>query len=260
MQHLKYHDRVLIEFEISENPESTLKSVAEKLGVSRSTVMREILRNSTVTKSKAISLSFRGPKAPQQPCPLLRKWPYCCNRCAKTNCPRTRLHYRAAEADRTSRLVNAKAARKPSRETLRRAAEVEEKVVPMLMAGNSIEAAVRAVGCDVHPTTIRRWIDRNLISPSRVDLPRAAKFRPKALYDYSKAKRSEAPARVTFGSVKCKIIFTKTDEITFTNRDGPLPSFLVYSRFVGLDAIAFPSFPPSTPRGSAPRPSMSLVL
>ena len=199
MQHLKYHDRVLIEFEISENPESTLKSVAEKLGVSRSTVMREILRNSTVTKSKAISLSFRGPKAPQQPCPLLRKWPYCCNRCAKTNCPRTRLHYRAAEADRTSRLVNAKAARKPSRETLRRAAEVEEKVVPMLMAGNSIEAAVRAVGCDVHPTTIRRWIDRNLISPSRVDLPRAAKFRPKALYDYSKAKRSEAPARVTFG-------------------------------------------------------------
>ena len=68
MKHLRYHDRVTIEFEISENPDSTLRSVAEKLGVSRSTVMREIIRNSTVTKSKAISLSFRGPKAPEQSC------------------------------------------------------------------------------------------------------------------------------------------------------------------------------------------------
>ena len=199
MKHLRYHDRVLIEFEISENPDSTLRSVAEKLGVSRSTVMREIVRNSTVTKSKAISLSFRGPKAPDQPCPKLRKWPYCCNRCAKTNCPKTRLHYRAGEAERTSKATNAKAARKPSRETLRRAAEVDAKVSPMIMRGNSIEAAVRAAGCDVHPTTIRRWIDRNLVGPSRVDLPRAAKFRPKALYDYSKAKRSDAPARIAYG-------------------------------------------------------------
>ena len=29
MKHLRYHDRVLIEFEISENPDSTLRSVAE---------------------------------------------------------------------------------------------------------------------------------------------------------------------------------------------------------------------------------------
>lgn len=197
MKHLRYHDRVLIEYQIDENPDSTLKSVADRLGVARSTVMREILRNSTVTKSKAISL--KGSAKSEPLCPKLRKWPYCCNRCAKTNCPKTRLHYRAAEAERTSRSVNAKAARKPSKETLRRAAEVEAKVVPMVMAGNSIEVAVRNAGCDVHPTTIRRWIDRNLISPSRVDLPRAAKFRPKSLYDYSKAKRSEAPARVTFG-------------------------------------------------------------
>jgi len=197
MQHLKYHDRVLIEFEISENPDSTLKSVAEKLGVSRSTVMREIIRNSTVTKSKIVF--YKDPGKAVEPCPRLRKWPYCCNRCAKTNCPRTRLHYRAGEAERTSKATNAKAARKPSRETLRRAAEVDAKVSPMITSGVSIEAAVRAAGCDVHPTTIRRWIDRNLIGPSRVDLPRAARFRPKALYDYSRAKRSDAPARITYG-------------------------------------------------------------
>ena len=148
MQHLKYHDRVLIEFEISENPESTLKSVAEKLGVSRSTVMREILRNATVTQQKALSLPGSR-KTPTPECPALRRWPYCCNRCAKTGCGKRRLHYRAAEAERTSRAVNAKAARKPSKETLRRAAEVEEKVVPMVMAGNSIEVAVKATGCDV---------------------------------------------------------------------------------------------------------------
>ena len=198
MQHLKYHDRVAIEFEVSENPDSTLRSVAEKLGVSRSTVMREIIRNATVSKSKAISLEGSS-KGPEPLCPKLRKWPFCCNRCAKTNCPKTRLHYHAAEAERTSRATNAKAARKPSKETLRRAAEVEEKVAPMIAAGNSIEAALKATGCDVHPTTVRRWIDRNLISPSRVDLPRAARFRPKALYDYSKAKRSDAPARITYG-------------------------------------------------------------
>ena len=45
MKHLRYRDRVLIESEISGNPDSTLGSVAEKLGVSRSAVMREIIRN-----------------------------------------------------------------------------------------------------------------------------------------------------------------------------------------------------------------------
>ena len=113
--------------------------------------MREIIRNSTVTRSRAISLSFRGPRPPEQPCPKLRKWPYCCNRCAKTNCPRARLHYRAGEAERNSKATNAKAARKPSGETLRRAAEVEAKVSPMIAVGNSIEAALKATGCDAHP-------------------------------------------------------------------------------------------------------------
>ena len=198
MQHLKYHDRVAIEYEISENPDSTLRSVADKLGVSRSTVMREIIRNSTVTKAYSpVSLPGTPKQAPE--CPKLRKWPYCCNRCAKTRCHLTKLHYRAGEAERVSKATNAKAARKPSKETLRRAAEVEKKVAPMIKAGVSIEAAVKAAECDVHPTTIRRWIDRNLVSPSRVDLPRAAKFRPKALYDYSKGKRSDAPARITYG-------------------------------------------------------------
>ena len=85
MQHLKYHDRVAIEFEVSENPDPTLKSVAEKLGVSRSTVMREIIRNSIVTKAYSpASLPGTPKQAPE--CPKLRKWPYCCNRCAKTKC------------------------------------------------------------------------------------------------------------------------------------------------------------------------------
>lgn len=199
MQHLKYHDRVLIQFEIDENPESTLKSVAARLGVSRSTVMREIVRNSTVTKAAPRMRMPNSPEGPAPECPKLRRWPYCCNRCARTACTKRRLHYRAAEAERTSLAVNAKAARKPSAETLRRAAEVEEKVCPMIKAGVSIEAAVREASCDVHPTTVRRWIDRNLISPDRTDLPRAARFRPKALYDYSGPRRSEAPARVVYG-------------------------------------------------------------
>ena len=131
MQHLKYHDRVAIEFEVSENPDSTLRSVADRLGVSRSTVMREIIRNSTVTKPKGIVLKGT-PKEPAPLCPTLRKWPFCCNRCARTNCQRTRLHYRAGEAERASKATNAKAARKPSKETLRRAAEVEGKVAPMI--------------------------------------------------------------------------------------------------------------------------------
>ena len=120
MKHLRYHDRVTIEFEISENPDSTLRSVAERLGVSRSTVMREIIRNSTVTKAYSpVSLPGTPKQAPE--CPKLRKWPYCCNRCAKTKCHLAKLHYRAGEAERTSKATNAKAARKPSKETLRRA-------------------------------------------------------------------------------------------------------------------------------------------
>ena len=101
MKHLKYHDRVLIKFEISENPESTLRSVAEKLGVSRSTVMREIIRNSTVTKACS-PVSLRGTPKQAPECPKLRKWPYCRDRCAKTRCHLARLHYRAGEAERTS--------------------------------------------------------------------------------------------------------------------------------------------------------------
>ncbi len=71
MQHLKYHDRVAIEYEISENSDSTLRSVADKLGVCRSTVMREIIRNPTVTK--AWSPAALPNSNPPAECPKLRR-------------------------------------------------------------------------------------------------------------------------------------------------------------------------------------------
>jgi len=198
-QQMKYKDRVAIEYQIDENPESGLRSVAEKLGVARSTILREIASNSTVMPSKSIPFC-KGSKRPGDGggCPTKGRWPFCCNRCAKTNCPKERLFYRADEADRLSKARNAKSARKPSKRTLERASVVEAAVSPLIKKGISIEAAARSSSCDVHPTTIRMWVDRNLISPDRTDLPRAAKFYCKRLYDYSR-KRPGAPARVVYG-------------------------------------------------------------
>jgi IS30 family transposase len=195
-QHLCYRDRVLIEYEIDENLSSSLLQVSKKLNVARSTIMREIVRNSTIMKSKNLVLPGSGRSEPI--CPIKKRWPYCCNRCAKTTCPKTRLFYRADEAERVSKFTNAKSARKPSKTTLERARVVERTISPLIKKGISIEVATRKTNSDVNPSTIRRWIDRNLITPNRADLPRAAKFYCKKLYDYSR-KRSSAPARIVYG-------------------------------------------------------------
>ena len=105
-QHLCYRDRVLIEYEIDENLSSSLLQVSKKLNVARSTIMREIVRNSTILKPKNLVLPGSGHYEPI--CPIKKRWPYCCNRCAKTACPKTRLFYHADEAERVSKLTNAK--------------------------------------------------------------------------------------------------------------------------------------------------------
>jgi IS30 family transposase len=167
-QHLKYRDRVYIEYEITENPSSSLLLVATKLGVARSTIMREIVRNSTIVKTHTITFSSNSKVDPEKlaSCPKKRKWPYCCNLCGNFRCPKTKAFYHADEAERTSKFTNAKSARKPSKTTLERASLAEKTISPLIKKGISIEVAVKETNSDVHPSTIRRWIDRNLVPPS----------------------------------------------------------------------------------------------
>lgn len=193
-RHLAYAQRVLIDVRTGE-PGSTLARVAGELGLPRSTVMREIKANSTKRPGNGIAIG--GSAKRDAACPLLSKWPFCCNRCGKASCSRDRLTYRAADAERMAAGRRKKASGKPKPSSKRAIEVVDETISPLIQKGYSVEAAIAATGCDVPASTIRLWIDAGLLRAKRIDMPRAVRF-----YNRKYApKRDKAyvPARLALG-------------------------------------------------------------
>jgi len=182
-KHFTFSDRVILQYFIETTPRATAKEVAAILGKSRQAVHYELKHNIYHYTPK--SISFNEGKSNIR-CPHLRRFPYCCNSCARTSCSHRSSEYNAYKANEKARkrLVNSRV------DTARRKniIDILDKTVSQLIIdGLSIKVAKLSVNrCDVSESTIRRYLNNGLLRARRHHLPNAVRFKVKKQYDYSR--------------------------------------------------------------------------
>lgn len=114
-------------------------------------------------------------------CPLLMKAPFVCNGCDKKS--RSTCRY-------TRRLYNGRVAQSEYETTLKTSREgiplnkeefytTEGIIVSAVKSGQNVYHAITANNLDVSKSSVYRYIDAGYYRLSKVDLPRAAKFKPR---------------------------------------------------------------------------------
>lgn len=162
---------------------TSVASIARELGLSRSTVQREIIRN----RSKKEDGSHYGK------CPLLRHKYSVCNACPKrTGCLLTQYIYNGDGAHKAASYRKHTANSGP-RIPLKDFLALDDRLYSLVAEqGQSVEAAWHSDAAlqAVCTRTVRRWIDREYTRAAPINLRRKKRRRYKAEYDYSKRKKS----------------------------------------------------------------------
>lgn len=171
-KHLTYEDRI----EIMEclYKRMTFKAIAKRIGKDPTTVSKEVKLH-----GKSYNSGFTKT---DDCCPKLLKAPFVCNGCEKqnhSNCifPRRKYHAKTAQGEYETVL-------KESREGIPLTKEVfyhnERVISDAVKAGQNIYHAIHSYNIPVSKTTVYRHIEQGYYSISKIDLPRAVKFKPRA--------------------------------------------------------------------------------
>lgn len=170
-KHMTLDDR--IEIQECLNKGMTFKKIAERIGKDPTTVSKEVkLHGKTYTNSFTKT---------DECCPKLLKAPFVCNGCPKrnhSNCPYPRRSYQAKMAQKEYETVLVE-----SREgiplTKEEFYQTEQIISSAVQAGQNIYHAIQANNLPVSKTTVYRHIECGYYTISKIDLPRAAKFKPR---------------------------------------------------------------------------------
>lgn len=170
-KHMTLDDR--IEIQECLNKGMTFKKIANRIGKDPTTISKEVkLHGKTYTNSFTKT---------DECCPRLLKAPFVCNGCEKrnhSNCPYARRCYQAKEAQKEYENVLVE-----SREgiplTKEEFYQTEHIISSAVLAGQNIYHAIKANNLSVSKTTVYRHIERGYYTISKIDLPRAAKFKPR---------------------------------------------------------------------------------
>ena len=185
-KHMTLDDR--IEIQECLNKGMTFKKIAERIGKDPSTVSKEVkLHGKTYTNSFTRT---------DECCPKLLRAPFVCNGCEKrnhSNCRYPRRCYQAKEAQKEYEavLVESREGIPLTKEEFYR---TENIISTAVLAGQNVYHAIKANNLSVSKTTVYRHIDRGYYAISKIDLPRAAKFKPR-----KEAKGEYVPKGVKVG-------------------------------------------------------------
>jgi len=184
-KHFTFYDRVLLQNYIETNPRCSAIEVAEHIGKSRSAIYYELKNYTYVFLSSAVKFNGNNHK---HSCPYLKKFPFCCNSCAKTKCSHRCREYDAYKAHDKARklLVNSRV------DTLHRQTTIEildKTVSQLIIDGLSIGVSMNSVNrCDCSESTIRRYVNNGLLLARRHHLPNSMRFKVKREYNYSRKR------------------------------------------------------------------------
>ncbi len=185
-KHFTFADRVRLQYFIETNPRPNAIRIAKDLHKSRGAVYYELKNNTTIHKTRnEIYLHNKD----EFICDQLLKFPFCCNPCSNTRCSHKSRIYNAydANAKANRKLVHSRidtAHRRHVIETL------DKQISQLIKDGQSIKVAMMSCSSvDLSESTIRRYINKDLLKARRIDLPNAVRFKVKKQYDNSSSSK-----------------------------------------------------------------------
>ncbi len=168
-KHLTLEERIEIEECLRHG--MTFKAIASRIGKDQTTVSKEVKKHISVSK---------GYDSEKPLCKLLLKAPYVCNGCQKRrNCRLEKHLYRAQNAYNEYRdiLVDSRTGVALNREAFYRADEILYDGVKN--KGQHIYHIVQTHNLGMSVSSVYRNISKGYLSVSKIDLPRAVKFKPR---------------------------------------------------------------------------------
>mgnify|MGYP003446628682 CR=1 FL=1 len=170
-KHMTLDDRIEIQECLTKG--MTFKSIAQRIGKDQTTVSKEVKLHGKVHAN--------GFTKTDECCPKLLKAPFVCNGCTKknhSNCryPRRIYHAKTAQKEYESVLVESREGIPLTKEEFYKNEEIISSAVK---SGQNIYHAIQANDLSVSKTTVYRHIECGYYTISKIDLPRAAKFKPR---------------------------------------------------------------------------------
>lgn len=170
-KHMTMDERIEIQECLSKG--MSFKAIGGRIGKDPTTVSKEVKLHSKMYAS--------GYTRTDECCPKLLKAPFVCNGCPKrnhSNCKYPRRCYQAktAQKEYESVLVESREGIPLTKEEFY---ETEKIISSAVKAGQNIYHAIKANDLSVSKSTVYRHIERGYYTISKIDLPRAAKFKPR---------------------------------------------------------------------------------
>ena len=170
-KHMTLDDR--IEIQECLNKGMTFKAIAQRIEKDQTTVSKEVKRHGKVHAN--------GFTKTDECCPKLLKAPFVCNGCPKrnhSNCryPRRIYHAKTAQQEYESVLVESREGIPLTKEEFYK---TEQIISSAVKSGQNVYHAIQANNLSVSKTTVYRHIECGYYTISKMDLPRAAKFKPR---------------------------------------------------------------------------------
>ena len=170
-KHMTLDDR--IEIQECLNKGMTFKAIGQRIGKDQTTVSKEVKLHGKIHTN--------GFTKTDECCPKLLKAPFVCNGCPKrthSNCqyPRRIYHAKTAQKEYEIVLVESREGIPLTKEEFYK---TEEIISSSVKAGQNIYHAIQANNLPVSKTTVYRHIECGYYTISKIDLPRAAKFKPR---------------------------------------------------------------------------------
>jgi IS30 family transposase len=155
------------------------KAIGKRIGKDQTTISKEVKRHLVVRESGTKRLKEDGMRIEADICPSLIKAPFVCNPCQRRrNCPQTKHFYNAKHAQ-----VEYERLRTESREgiPLQKEAfyEIDRIVTEKVKDGQHVYHILQTQNLGISKSTLYRHINQGYLSVSRIDLPRAVKFKPR---------------------------------------------------------------------------------
>lgn len=170
-KHMTLDERIEIQECLSKG--MSFKAIGGRIGKDPTTVSKEVKLHSKTYTS--------GHTRTDECCPKLLKAPFVCNGCPKrnhSNCkyPRRSYHAKTAQKEYEALLVEAREGIPLTKEEFYK---TEQIISSSVKAGQNIYHAIKANDLSVSKSTVYRHIERGYYTISKIDLPRAAKFKPR---------------------------------------------------------------------------------
>ena len=171
IKHMTLDDR--IEIQECLNKGMTFKAIGERIEKDPTTISKEVKLHG---RSRA-----NGFTKTDECCPRLMKAPFVCNGCPKRNhsscCyPRRIYHAQNAQKEYEAVLVESREGIPLTKEEFYK---TEEIISSAVLSGQNIYHAIQANALSVSKSTVYRHIESGYYRISKIDLPRAAKFKPR---------------------------------------------------------------------------------